>query len=99
MRLLGLVVELMKRSWTCLSRQKVEKLSKVEKPQKSKKSAKAVGLEEQTFLTSDTSLSFIKIGSRYTKLTTFSSSLIIPPTIQRSEELKLLLVCQVLLLL
>ena len=34
MRLLELVVELMKRFWTGLSRQKVEKLSKVEKPQR-----------------------------------------------------------------
>ena len=37
MRLLGVVVELMKRSWTRLSRQKVEESSKVEKPQRPKK--------------------------------------------------------------
>ena len=71
MRLLGIVVKLMKRSWTCLNRQsqKVKKLSKVKKPQKLDKSAKAIGLEGPSFLTSNTRLAFTKMGSRYTKLT------------------------------
>ena len=37
MRLLGVVVELMKRLWTRLSRQKIEELSKVKKPQRPEK--------------------------------------------------------------
>ena len=69
MRLLGVVVELMKRSWTCLSCQnvrKVKKLSKVEKLQKLEKSAKVIGLEELSFLTSDSRLAFTKMGSSRT---------------------------------
>ena len=61
MRLLGVLVELMKRSWTCLSHQKVEGLSKVEKPQKPEKSAKTIGLGELSFLTSDTRLAFTNL--------------------------------------
>ena len=41
MRLLGVVVELMKRSWTCLNRQKVEESSKCPKNFKSLKSRKS----------------------------------------------------------
>ena len=66
MRLLGVVVELMKRSWTRLSRQKVEESSKVEKPQKLEKSAKAIGSEELSFLTSNTRLAFTKMRSSRT---------------------------------
>ena len=67
MRLLGMVVELMKRSWTRLSRQKGEESSKVEKPQRPEKSARAIGSEEPSFLTSDTRLAFTKMGPSYTK--------------------------------
>ena len=57
---------MMKRSWTCLSHQKVEGLSKVEKPQRPEKSTKTIGLEEPSFLTSDTRLAFTKMGSSHT---------------------------------
>ena len=42
------------------SRQKVKELSKVEKPQRLEKSAKAIGLKEPSFLTSDTRLATIE---------------------------------------
>ena len=61
MRLLGVVVELMKWSWTCLSCQKVKELSKVEKPQRPEKPVKGIGLEEPSFLTSDTRLAVMKM--------------------------------------
>ena len=57
----------MKRLWTRLSCQKVEELSKVEKPQRPEKSAKVIGLEEPSFLTSNTRLAFIKMGFSCTK--------------------------------
>ena len=41
MRFLGVMLELMKRLWTCLSHQKVEVSSKVEKPQRLKKLQKS----------------------------------------------------------
>ena len=66
MRLLGVVVELMKRSWTRLSCQKVKESSKVKKPQKPDKSAKVIGSEEPSFLTSDIRLAFTKMGSNRT---------------------------------
>ena len=44
----------------------VEKSSKVKKPQRPEKS---IGSEEPSFLTSDTRLAFIKMGSSHTKLT------------------------------
>ena len=61
-KLLEVVVELIKRSWTYLNHQKVKKLSKVENPQRLKKFAKVIGLEESSFLTSDTKLAFMKIA-------------------------------------
>ena len=51
--MMGLMVVVASRS---KSRQKVEELSEVEKPQRLEKSAKAIGLEEPSFLTSDTRL-------------------------------------------
>ena len=66
MRLLEVLVKLMKRSWTCLSCQKVKRLSKVEKSQRPEKSAKTIGSEKPSFLTSDTRLAFTKMGFRHT---------------------------------
>ena len=60
MRLLGVVV---KRS------NSVEKSSKVEKPQRPRKSAKVIDSEEPSFLTSDTRLALIKMGSSCMNLT------------------------------
>ena len=76
----------------------VEKSSKVEEPQRPEKSAKAIGSEEPSFLTSDTRLAFTKDGFQPYKThdrelptasTKFSSSPIIPPTVQRCKELEL----------
>ena len=47
----------------------VEESSKVEKLQRPEKSAKAIGLEEPGFLTSNTRLAFTKMGSSRMKLT------------------------------
>ena len=44
-------------------------VKKSEEPQRPEKFAKAIGLKEPNFLTSDTRLAFTKMGSRYTKLT------------------------------
>ena len=70
-----------------------------------KKSAKVVGSEEPSFLTSDTGLIFTKMGSNRTHdgrlpamveafnlpaaSAKFSSSPIIPPTVQRYKRLEL----------
>ena len=69
MRLLGVVVELIKRSWTCLSCQKFEKSLKVEKSHRPEKSVKAIGLKEPSFLISNIRLAFTKMGSSRIKLT------------------------------
>ena len=64
--MMGLMVVVASQSKSC---QKVEELLKVEKPQRSEKSAKAIDMEEPSFLTFDTRLSFTKMGSSRTKLT------------------------------
>ena len=56
---MGLIMVVASRSKIC---QKVGKLLKFEKPQRSKKSANVIGLEEPSFLTSDTRLTVTKIG-------------------------------------
>ena len=43
-------------------------VKKSEEPQRPKKFAKAIGLEESSFLTSDTRLAFTKMGFSHTKL-------------------------------
>ena len=44
-------------------------VKKSEEPLRPEKSAKVIGLKKPSFLTSDTRLAFIKMGSRHSKLT------------------------------